>query len=157
MLMQKRHVWNTQWKNMANKVYLDTNIFIDLLDATRPYSQASWTLVRKMTADATLLAINSDSITNAFYILSRHKIYSPHELLALMKKSVMLFDVVAVEQEEVLAALTLCEDDNTKFKDYEDALQYVCAKKIASDLILTNDKGFVILDIEVSGTKDFKL
>jgi len=129
MLMQKRHVWNTQWKNMANKVYLDTNVFIDLLDATRPYSQASWTLVRKMTADATLLAINSDSITNAFYILSRHKIYSPHELLALMKKSVMLFDVVAVEQEEVLAALTLCEDDNTKFKDYEDAHYSMCVLK----------------------------
>lgn len=151
--MQKHHVWNMQWKNMVNKVYLDTNIFIDLLDSTRPYSKTSWELVRKMISEATLLAINSDTVTNAFYILSKHKIYSASELLALMKKSVMLFDVVAIEQDEVLTALSLCEDDNTKFKDYEDALQYVCAKKIAADLILTNDKGFVSLDIEVSGTK----
>ena len=138
---------------MVNKVYLDTNIFMDLLDGTRPYSKTSWELVRKMTSEATLLVINSDSITNAFYILSKHKIYTASELLALMKKSVMLFEVVAIEQDEVLMALTLCEDTNSKFKDYEDALQYVCAKKIAASLILTNDKGFISLDIEVLGTR----
>ena len=35
--------------------------------------------------------------------------------------------------------------------------QYVSAKKVDAELILTNDKRFVSLDIEVSGTKDFKI
>ena len=69
----------------------------------------------------------------------------------------MLFDLVPVEQKEVLEAMTLCEAEDTSFKDYEDALQYICAKKVSADLILTNDKGFVSIDIEVSGTKSFKI
>ncbi len=141
---------------MVNKVYLDTNIFIDLLDSTRPFSKESWSLIREMTKEATLLTINSDTVTNSFYILSKHKLYTHQELLRLMKKSVMLFDLVPVEQKEVLEAMTLCEAEDTSFKDYEDALQYVCAKKVSADLILTNDKGFVSIDIEVFGTKSFK-
>ncbi len=142
---------------MVNKVYLDTNIFIDLLDSTRPFSNESWNLIKQMTKEATRLSINSDTVTNAFYILSKHKLYTPQELLSLMKKSVMLFDIVPTEQKEVLEAMTLCEDAETSFRDYEDALQYVCAKKVDVELILTNDKGFCSLDIEVSGTKDFKI
>ena len=157
MSMQKHHVWNTQWKNMVSKVYIDTNVFIDLLDSTRPFSRESWSLIRQMTKEATLLTINSDTVTNTFYILSKHKLYTPQKLFGLMKKSVMLFDVVPVEQKEVLEAITLCEAEETSFKDYEDALQYVCAKKVEAELILTNDKRFVSLDIEVSGTKDFKI
>jgi len=140
---------------MVNKVYLDTNIFIDLLDSTRPFSNESWNLIKQMTKEATRLSINSDTVTNAFYILSKHKLYTSQELLGLMKKSVMLFDIVPVAQKEVLEAMTLCEDAETSFRDYEDALQYVCAKKVDAELILTNDKGFCSLDIEVSGTKDF--
>lgn len=142
---------------MVNKVYIDTNIFIDLLDSTRPFSKESWNLIKQMTKEGTLLSINSDTVTNTFYILSKYKLYRPQELLALMKKSVMLFDIVPTEQKEVLEAMTLCEDAEISFRDYEDALQYVCAKKVDAELILTNDKGFCSLDIEVSGTKDFKI
>jgi predicted nucleic acid-binding protein len=139
---------------MENNIYFDTNIFIDLLDSTRPCGKGSMNITRELLSDGKLLYINSDTVTNAFYVLSRTKRYEPTNLLSLMKKTLSLFTVVAAEDEEVITALSLCEDENTAFRDYEDALQYVCAKKIEADMILTNDKGFVGFDIELKDTKE---
>jgi predicted nucleic acid-binding protein len=139
---------------MENNIYLDTNIFIDLLDSTRPFSTGSFTVLRIFTSEGRNLYINSDTVTNAFYILSKTKKYTSMELIQIMKKTVSIFTVVAVENDEVLEALSLCEDDATTFKDYEDALQYICAKKIGASLILTNDKGFVPIDIKVQKTNE---
>jgi len=139
---------------MENNIYFDTNIFIDLMDSTRPYALGSMALNRDYIAEGKIVHINSDTITNAFYVMSKNKAYTPKELLVLFKKMVSLFKVVAIEEKEVMMALSLCEDDATDFKDYEDALQYVCAKKVGAELIVTNDKGFVALDIELYSTLD---
>jgi len=138
---------------MENNIYFDTNIFIDLMDSTRPYALGSMALSRTYIAEGKTIYINSDTITNAFYVMSKKKSYAPKELLVLFKKMVSLFEVVAIEEKEVMMALSICEDYATDFKDYEDALQYVCAKKVGAELIVTNDKGFVSLDIESRGTK----
>jgi len=58
----------------------------------------------------------------SFYIMNKNKAYAPKELLVLFKKMVSLFEVVAIEEKEVMMALSLCEDEGTDFKDYEDAL-----------------------------------
>ena len=139
---------------MENNIYFDTNIFIDLLDSTRPCAKGSMKMTRMLLSDGKLLYINSDTVTNAFYILSKTKRYPLTDLLSFMKKTLSLFTVVAAEDQEVITALSLCEDESTAFRDYEDALQYVCAKKIEADMILTNDKGFVGLDIELKDTKE---
>lgn len=141
-----------QWKNMASNIYFDTNIFIDLLDSTRPFGASSMQLTRELIGSTYSLYINSDTVTNAFYVMRKSKAYTPKELLALLKITVSLFTVVAIEDKEVMLALDLCEDNTTACKDYEDTLQYVCAKKVNADLIVTNDKGFVGLDIEVRST-----
>ncbi len=140
---------------MENKIYLDTNIFIDLMDSTRPFSKESLILLRHFIAEGKVLYINSDTVTNAFYILRKIKRYTPMELLLVIKKTVSLFTVVAIENDEVLSALSLCEDATTSFKDYEDALQYICAMKIDAKYIVTNDKGFVFLDIKIKKTNEF--
>jgi predicted nucleic acid-binding protein len=85
--------------------------------------------------------------------MNRKKAYTAQELLVLMQKTVSLFTVVGIEDKEVMRALSICVDEGTDFKDYEDALQYVCAKKVGAGLIVTNDKGFVGLDIKLRGTK----
>jgi len=136
---------------MESKIYIDTNIFIDLMDSTRPFYEGSFSFVKSSIAEGKILYINSDTITNAFYILNRT--HATVTLISLMQKMVALFVVVSVENEEVMMALSLCEDDECAFKDYEDALQYVCAKKIEADLIVTNDKGFVALDIALQNTR----
>ena len=136
---------------MGSKIYIDTNIFIDLMDSTRPFYEGSFAFVKSSIAEGKTLYINSDTITTAFYILNRT--HATVLLISLMQKMVALFVVVPIENEESMMALSLCEDEKCAFKDYEDALQYVCAKKVEADLIVTNDKGFVVLDVEVVGTK----
>ena len=132
---------------MENSLYFDTNIVIDLLDSTRPIAKDSFAIMQRATMEGRSIYINSDTVTNAFYILSKQKKYTHPELIKLLKKVVNLFEVVPVEQKEVLEALTLCEDEKSAYKDYEDALQYVCAKKAGASVIVTNDKMFVSDDV----------
>ena len=134
---------------MADKIYIDTNIFIDLMDSTRPFYKGSFDFVKNSITRGDSLYINSDTITNAFYILNRQRVQTELNLPLIMKKMITLFIVVPIENKEVMMALSLCEDTNVPYKDYEDALQYICAKKVESDLIVTNDKGFISIDIEV--------
>ncbi len=143
-----------QSKNMENNIYYDTNIFIDLFDLTRPYSKYTLDLTEKFINNGANLYINSDTMTNAYYVLSRTKQYSNKELLTILKKALSLFIIVAVENQDSIKALELCEDEKFAFSDYEDALQYVCAKKVKADLIVTNDKGFTSLDIEIKRTNN---
>ena len=137
---------------MASNIYIDTNIFIDLLDSTRETHSNSFSYVKTNVAKGNMLYINSDSITNAFYILSKARRGQEMELIIFMKKIMQLFEVVAIENKEVLSAFDLCLDEAVGYKDYEDAMQYVCAKKIEADMIVTNDKKFVSLDIELQST-----
>jgi predicted nucleic acid-binding protein len=137
--------------SMEEIIYIDTNIFIDLLDSTRPAAVESLSTIREALAEQKLLCINSDTVTNAFYILSKTKRYALEDLFVLFEKVVSLFHVVAVENNEIMEALHLCQEK--KYSDYEDTLQYICAKKVQADMILTNDKGFISVDIPLKGTQ----
>jgi len=138
---------------MDNKIYVDTNIFIDLLDSSRPCASGSFEMLQTFMRKGKEIFINSDTVTNAYYVCNKTKKYEHSVLIALLEKVVSLFTVVGIDNSEVMEALHLCAEETLAFKDYEDALQYVCAKKVGVDLIVTNDKGFVSLDIEVRGTK----
>ena len=137
---------------MENNLYIDTNIFLDLLDSTRPSYKHSLALVKESLENAKILYINSDTVTNAFYILSKLRRGKEAELMLMMKKVVMLFEIVPIDDKDIMYAFDLCIDTALEYKDYEDAVQYVCAKKIEADLIVTNDKKFVSLDIEICST-----
>lgn len=137
---------------MANNIYLDTNIFIDLLDNTRPFAKKTISIVRTFLKEGNELYINSDTVTNTFYVLNKQKRYTENELLLFMQKMVSLVSIVPIEQEDVMNALQLCAEGNTQFKDYEDAMQYICAKKIDVSILVTNDKSFVSPDIKIFTT-----
>ena len=45
---------------------------------------------------------------------------------------------------------------NPKFIDFKDGVQYLCAKEVGAELIITNDKkGFKNSDIETINSSDF--
>ena len=134
---------------MADSIYCDTNVFIDLLDATRPAARQSAELIRRLLEEGSTLHINSDTVTTTFYILTRTRRHDPETLLMLLEKTVSIFTVVSIDNREVTEALRLCRDPDTPFGDYEDALQYVCARKVEARMIVTGDRGFVSPDIEV--------
>ena len=140
---------------MHNKVLLDTNIIMDLFDQDRRTSVYSTKAIEYLLDNNAVLYVNSDTLTTAFYLLRHQKKATFKESLNAIRETSILCDLISIEHDNVMEALTLCEDDKTAYKDYEDALQYVCAKKIDASLILTNDKGFVSENIGCMNSKIF--
>jgi len=136
---------------VQNNIYVDTNIIIDICDTKRPSHTSSVAFIRKH-APHTMLYINSDSLATLFYILRTQSKLSFEEALGKMYFVREAFTLVSIDDKIFYEALELCT--NKKCTDYEDAVQYICAKKIESDLIVTNDKKFVSLDIEIYSTND---
>ena len=137
---------------MPNNIYIDTNIIIDICDDKRPSHEASLTKIIALQKEMNELYINSDTYANLFYILRSRSKYKLDRVLSKMRLIASIFTLVAIEHDDIENSIQLCEDKETLCNDYEDTMQYVCAKKVGVDLIVTNDKGFVGLDIEVRGT-----
>ncbi|HFD13711.1 MAG TPA: PIN domain-containing protein, partial [Epsilonproteobacteria bacterium] len=123
-------------------------------DEERVSHQLSLHTIRNLMNDGAILHVNSDTLTTAFYLLRSVKKATFEESLYALRETTKICELVSIELEDVHKALSLCENNSTKCKDYEDTLQYVCAKKVNANLIVTNDKGFVGLDIAVKRTKE---
>ena len=136
---------------MQTKVYIDTNIVIDICDIKRPTHLSSLKILHTY-ADKGELYINSDTLATVFYILRNQSKLSFEEALDKMYFIREVFTLVSIDDEIFYQALDLCS--NHECTDYEDAVQYICAKQVGADLIVTNDKGFVSLDIQLIGTKN---
>ena len=142
---------------MHNNIYVDTNIVVDMCDSKRALHENSFEMITNyFEQDNCELFINSDTLANLFYILSNRSTLNTEEVLEKMQFVNEIFTLVPIKSEDVSMALGLCANTASSHKDYEDAMQYVCAKKVEADLILTNDKGFVSLDIKLIETKGYK-
>ena len=138
---------------MQNNIYVDTNIVIDLYDNQRALHESSFAFIANHAErEDDELFINSDTLSNLFYILSNRSTLDTEEVLGKMQFVNEIFTLVSIEPQDVEMALELCADVSTSHKDYEDTMQYVCAKKVGADVIVTNDKGFVSSDIEMRHT-----
>ena len=138
---------------MQSNIYVDTNIIIDICDSQRAMHTHSFEFITSyMKQDNYELFINSDTLANLFYILANRSTLNTEEVLDKMRFINEIFSLVSIEAQDVEMALALCDDSKSKYKDYEDTMQYVCAKKIESSLILTNDKKFVSADMELQAT-----
>ena len=138
---------------VQNSIYIDTNIVIDISDAARPLHKNSLLFVRSALEQNKQLYINSDSLSNLFYILSNRTQLDKSMVLEKMRYVMTIFTLVVIEMKDAADAVGLCEDPNAAHRDYEDALQYICAKKINAEMIVTNDKGFISPDIDLLTTQ----
>ena len=136
-----------------NKVFLDANVLIDLSSKDRKYSYYSIKAVKHLLSNGVNLYTSSDIITTVYYVLVKHTRNSKLSLQAIkeINSYVILIDF---SNDEIEKSIELMENDKN-FKDLEDTLQYVLAKKEGCELILSNDKNFYSTDIEKLSTKAF--
>ncbi len=125
------------------KVFIDTNIFLDLILDRDDYEDAKKILESNFfdffVADITLL--------NVDYIAKK-------EILEIRKFL-----------KYINSKCTICGGSNVNFKnalnienkDLEDNLQYCLALEQGCDYIVTNDKSFLKKDIKVISSEDFVL
>ena len=128
------------------KIFIDTNIFLDLILERESYSESLEVLTscyneehEGIVADITLVNID--------YIASK-QVENVREFLAILINN---FNVVGADNKILKHALTL--DNN----DLEDNVQYFLAKEHNCDLIVSNDKRFYQGDVRVMSAKEFIL
>ena len=112
-------------------IFIDTDILLDVLAermAFYPPASRLWTLAEKRKIRAFISAI---SFNNIFYIV--RKISGKEkakEALSLLRD---IFQIVPVDKDIISLALEAPMDD------FEDAVQYFCARKINANYIITRN------------------
>ena len=136
---------------MYKKVFLDANIFIDNEDETRDLEQHSLKVLSYLLTNEIDIFTSCDLITTIYYILAKK---DKQKALNSINQINHFCKVIEFSNFEISQTVSLMKE-NPKFKDLEDTIQYILAKKEGCDLIISNDKEFASDEIELVTTKEF--
>lgn len=115
------------------KLFLDTNIIIDLLADRKPFSNSAYIIFKEAKLNRWKLFASSNSILTTFYILEKQidSKKANHAIETILKR----LDIQDVSKKELILAL------KSKTEDLEDASQIECANKVGNiSFIITRDK-----------------
>ena len=126
------------------KIFLDTNILLDLL-LDRAYGQEAMILLNAIERGLYEGFILDISLVNIVYI-SRKQGVDASDFLALLIKNCK---IIGADNTLATEALDL------KHNDYEDALQYACARALECECIVTNDKKFYVGEVTLFSSVGF--
>lgn len=131
------------------KVYLDTNVMLDYLEQRR-FSEDAKTIFKLSLKGKFLLYASLLSFVNISYIRRSHSV---DEIYSDLNRLRRMMNVVPINDVQLDAALS------NKIKDFEDNIQFQCAKAAGCDVIVTNNtKDFDGLNgIDVMSSEDFLL
>ena len=123
------------------KVFLDTNIVIDLLDKREPFYIDAVELFTLAYKKEITLFVSPMTSATASYLLRKHGKEGMRKLLGNFRQ---LSQITTADEKVVDAALA------SSFEDYEDALQYYSALTRNVDVIVTrNKKDFTSANIPI--------
>ena len=126
------------------KIFLDTNILLDLL-LQREKTKEAMIILNSIDRGAYDGVISDITLINIAYVARKQKVNTKDFLKALVQTCKITGANNALSSE----ALAL---DNS---DFEDSLQYVCAKSEGCDYIISNDKRFYQGEIDVLNSDKF--
>lgn len=137
---------------MFKNVFLDANILADVYDESRPFCKSSREAVRYLLSQERIeLFTSCDIITTIYYIYAKNNRQKALDQVIEINEWCRVVEFGNIEVHNSCSLMK----QNKKFKDLEDTIQYVMAKKIDADLILSNDKKFVSEEIVLMSTEAF--
>ncbi len=134
---------------MANKkVFLDTNIVADLIDASRNGHKLAMQLLEKLLLAEYEICISEDMLSTLFYISN-----DKSRTLDFFENVIFIdWHVLAFGRDVIRQATKLAKQLDL---DLEDLLQCFCAKKNSCEILISNDKKFHNCGLEIIGVEDF--
>lgn len=130
------------------KIFVDTNIVIDLLQKRQEFYVEAQELFTLADRKKVKLYISALTIANTHYVLSRH--FNSNNARKILAKFKVLVTVLAIDDKVIELALA------SDFNDFEDAIQYYCAIENGAQFILTrNKKDFKDSAIPVLSAKEY--
>ena len=113
------------------KLYLDTNIILDLLARRMPFYTEAAELFSLADQKKLTLSISSLSLADIYYILSKQN--PQMEVRKILRKFKILVIVLPLDNKITDLAL------NSEFRDFEDAIQYFTAIENGQEMIITRN------------------
>jgi len=104
---------------MADRVFVDTDVIIDLLIDRQPHSIPASQVFDLAERDEIELCTSILSFNNVHYIV--RKVVGEAKTREIIKDILEIIDVLGAKREDLVEAL------NSEFKDFEDALQHSVA------------------------------
>jgi predicted nucleic acid-binding protein len=131
------------------KVFVDTNILIDLIADRKPFSQFAIQIFANAEAKKLTLFASSHSIATTHYLLKKY--VEEKQLREILLNLTSFIEVIPIDMDVIKKGL------KSKHKDFEDALQIICASTIPKlECIVTrNTKDFKESEIEVLSPDQF--
>jgi predicted nucleic acid-binding protein len=114
------------------KIFLDTNIILDLLAYRMPFYTEAAELFSLADKKKLILSISSLCLADTHYILSRQN--PDMEVRKILRKFKVLVSVLSLDDKITDLALT------SEFRDFEDAIQYYTAIENEQELIITRNQ-----------------
>jgi len=126
---------------MPHKIYLDTNVIVDIIDRARLNHPEAKKLVSKLVKDDYKVYFSEDIISTIYYILRGNE-----AVLHFFKNAIQEWSVVPFGLDTINKSIEF----SLKYKtDLEDTLQCFCAKANGCNIFLTNDKKFIDCGINI--------
>jgi predicted nucleic acid-binding protein len=131
------------------KVFVDTNILVDLIADRKPFSKFAIALFNKAENKKIRLFTSSHSIATTHYLLKKY--VDEKELRNILYDLLDFVTIVGIDEDVIRKSL------RSKHKDFEDAVQIICAGSIEKlDCIVTrNIKDFRDCELPVLAPDEF--
>ena len=133
------------------KIFLDANVILDTYDEGRPSFKYSLKVYEYMIINKFKLFTSCDLITTIYYVSSKK---DKSQALLNIKDTNKILTIIKFSNKEIEETCDLMLEDSD-FKDLEDTIQYVMAKKEECDMIISNDKKFISKEIKLMSSKEF--
>jgi len=130
------------------RIFVDTNIILDLLADRKPHSKFAIALFEKAESQKVKLYVSSHSLATTYYLLKKY--IDDKNLRLILLGLIEYVNVVPIDGHVIKRGL------KSKHKDFEDALQIIAASSIDKmDCIVTRDlKDFKDSEIPVFSPDD---
>ncbi len=130
------------------KVFLDSDVLLDLLLDREPFMDDIAEVIEHSLTSDIKLCVSPITVTNINYIIE--KLENKKKAITQRKKILKIVSVENVGQSIITKA------SDSKFKDFEDAVQNYCAEESGHQIIITrNTKDYKESDLSIMTPKEY--
>lgn len=117
---------------MKTRLFLDTNIMLDLLGERLPYYDSIAKIATLADRGEVSIIVSALSYSTVSYLLSKYE--SSEKVKDKLRKFKIISEISDLDEKTIEKGL------NSNFSDFEDSLQYFCALKSDCNLLLTRNQ-----------------
>ncbi|MBP6290040.1 MAG: PIN domain-containing protein [Spirochaetes bacterium] len=133
---------------MKDKLFIDTDIILDIALTREPHFYSSAFISSLIETKSVVGYTSSIVISNIYYII--RKVDTHKTAIEFISKMRLFINILPVDDEIIFLSL------ESKFKDFEDAIQYYCAYNNKIDFLITrNVKDYSKAQIKVHTPEEY--